>query len=227
MVGKAMRLVILGAAACGVFATAIAVSGTIKKPKTVAVETDRGVDPHASLQALRVPAITEAVECEDGWVGFSNPLAGYTLCYPEGWGFSDLTSPTALVSLRGTMLGSIRLLSADLFPWRPGTFVTTALLDQGGAEVQLSLVQDGSTAGATDDCEPTEQVGEASLCTQRVSAQSGLLDAEGEISETFGILPATEDAEGDVIIRIREPHAKRGVAVKLVSSFKRTQRVVN
>lgn len=226
MVGRTMRVVVFGAAVCGVFATAVAVSGTLTKPKAAAVETDPGVDPYASLQALRVPAISEAVGCEEGWRGFANPLAGYSLCYPAGWGFSDLSTPNALVSLKGTMLGSIRLVSKELFPWRSRTFVSAALLERGGTEVQLSLVPDGSTAGATDDCEPTEQVGDALICTQRIDAVSGLIDPDGEIAEIFGILPSTDTADGDVIIRIRQPYAKRGTVVKLVSSFKRTEREV-
>lgn len=232
MVGRTIRVAVLTATAFGVLATAVAVSSTLNKPKPLLADADiPGVDPAAALRAIRVPtALVEPSDlgCEEGWSGFANPRGGYELCYPRGWGFTTLDAGGPLRTLAGTQLGAVRLLSEDAFPWRAGTPTTKLIAERGIAEVQISVIPDPRpNAIDTGDCVPSEQLGQAKMCTQRIDRRTGNPSPEGEITELFAELVPTPDAPDTLVVRARFTGTlKRDTLVRIVAQMRRSKREV-
>jgi hypothetical protein len=55
--------------------------------------------------------------CPTAWWFFENPRIGYSICFPDGWGLSDLMTSDRLTMVDGRTASQVNLLSGDAFPY--------------------------------------------------------------------------------------------------------------
>lgn len=77
-------------------------------------------DPSPSSDAsvelpTEVPAVSDARQCDPGWLGFDNPALHVTFCYPQGWGFGEYGQKAPPETVKSGSLISLRLLSGEAF----------------------------------------------------------------------------------------------------------------
>jgi hypothetical protein len=130
-----------------------------------------GEQAPAVPEPFTVPATTDppvGVSCAEDGTWFDNPVMHYGLCVPQGWGFTDLSSPQPLARIPSVMLTNLHLVNDAAFPWTPGTLPFDAVRARGVLDVELNLLEPG--AEASTECEPSARRTVASLrvltCTQ-------------------------------------------------------------
>lgn len=137
-----------------------------------------------------VPASDGTVACESEELGFRNPAVGFSVCYPEGWGFIDLQARGPSAQVPAEQLGWLRLGSPALFPWDVGDSETTALERKGGGSITLAAV-----IGDPDDACQLRRVLDTDgqrtrMCAERVSlGEEGITpDQQGRFEHRMAVI---------------------------------------
>lgn len=225
-----MKTTLAIATAIAALGGAVFVSANSAKPRTeVPVSDLAGLDPAAELRAISVPTSVDdasALGCTGGWAGFTNPVAGYSICYPSGWGFTTLESAKPLLTLNGAMLGSVRLLSGDAFPWPVGSTPLALVGSRDIIDLEVASVPtDRPHAVDTGDCTPIEPTGLALACEQGIEPTTGAVSVNGSVTELYAVLAGSAPGESQLIVRARYRSAlKRDTIVRVVASMRRSKR---
>lgn len=107
--------------------------------------------------------------CGQDRTWFDNPVMHVGFCVPNGWGFTDFTTPHPMQAVPREQLTNLHLLSARAFPWTPGTRPFDAIRARGIIDVEMTLLETGMVA--TTECEPSLPRPHATLrlltCEQR------------------------------------------------------------
>jgi hypothetical protein len=152
--------------------------------------TTQAGDPLAGQRAQRVDAgIAPQASHGCGALphAFENPVAGYQLCYPAGWGFLDLTQAFPDTTIDGVEAASLRLASAATFPWRPGTLPLDAV-SRGAIIVELTTLPTFAPDTDNGDCRPDRRLGGgAQVCEHTVDPMSASPSETGSVLEIMTI----------------------------------------
>jgi len=208
-------LVSLGAlAALGVGGVALSTGDTTDRP--AAIDDDPGTDPLTGDRARRFPtAITpeDRHGCGSLPLAFDDPAAGYSLCYPEGYGFLSLTEPTPRTELDAIEAASVRLAAPSTFPWVPGTLPLDAVAN-GASFLEITTLPSFTPSSENGDCTPNTTLNaSARICELRIDPMSTSPDPDGSVLELLSVhelgdrvavvrsyVPATAtDADLDVV----------------------------
>ena len=163
----------------------IALGAQSEQPKPGADPAREGGAPPV-VDTRTVPTSSEGSRCAQGWSSFDNPVMHYAMCVPPGWGFSRFTEVAPLTEIPMRSLENIRLLSANAFPWSPGTHPFDAIATKDIVDVELDLLQPGTLA---DDCTPAIADGaRLPSCMQSYDAM-GLPASSGPVRALKVVIP--------------------------------------
>lgn len=181
-------LVTVGAlAAIGTAGVAMSTGDTTDRP--AAIDDDPGTDPLAGDRTARIAVATVPEErhgCGSLPVAFDNTAAGYSLCYPEGFGFLTLTEASPEAELDAIEAAHVRLVAPDAFPWTPGTLPLDAVA-AGATILEITTLPSFSPSSEAGDCTPQEQIGAGRLCSLRIDPMSASPDAAGSVLELLSV----------------------------------------
>lgn len=179
-----------------------------------------------ALKEMRIPVRLEPTDehaCNALRNAFDNPIAGYSLCYPDAWRFVDLTSAEPLTMIDGVRAADIRLASEAAFPWTPGQFPTDAVAP-GIVVIEVTTVPAFTPNSETGDCNPDARLpGGTRFCEVRIDPSSLIPAKSGLVLE---ILALTEIQDGVVISRayLQPDAALRQLTLDILGSIRPLQK---
>jgi hypothetical protein len=182
-------LVALGAlAAFGAAGVALSTGDTTDRPAAVA--DDPGTDPLAGDRARRIPtAITPEARhgCGGLPIAFDDPEAGYSLCYPQGYGFLILTEAAPRADLDAIEAASVRLADPTAFPWVAGTLPLDAA-SRGATIIEITTLPSFTPSPEAGDCTPDSALHPgARICDLRLDPMSAAPDPAGSVLELLSV----------------------------------------
>lgn len=182
-------LVSLGAlAALGAGGVALSTGDTTDRP--AAIDDDPGTDPLTGDRARRfATAIPPEARhgCGSLPLAFDDPAAGYSLCYPEGYGFLDLTDPAPRTEVDAIEAASVRLAAPSAFPWTPGTLPLDAVA-AGTSIIEITSLPSFTPSSDNGDCTPSTALhAEARFCEVRIDPMSASPDPDGSVLELLSV----------------------------------------
>jgi hypothetical protein len=211
-----MRAAVSMVALVALGATGVALSTGDTTDRPAAIADDPGPDPLAADRATRIPtAIAPQARhgCGTLPVAFDDPVAGYSLCYPSGFGFLVLTERAPRGDLDAIEAASVRLASATAFPWEPGTLPLDAVA-AGATIIEITTLPAFTPSPEGGDCTPDQALGAARVCELRLDPMSASPDATGAVVELLAVADLAnrvavvraylpDDASGDARDQVR------------------------
>lgn len=182
-------LVSLGAlAAFGAAGVALSTGDTTDRPAAIA--DDPGTDPLTGDRARRVPtAVTpeDRHACGSLPIAFDDPAAGFSLCYPEGYGFLVLTETTPRTHLDAIEAASVRLAAPSAFPWIPDTLPLDAV-SRGATIIEITTLPSFTPSPEAGDCTPDSALNDRTrICDLRLDPMSTAPDPGGSVLELLSV----------------------------------------
>lgn len=191
-------LVVVGAL-CALGGAGVAVSTIDTTDHPAVVADDPGSDPLDADRSTTIPTAATPQPrhgCGTLPIAFDNTVSGYSLCYPEGYGFLSLEDAAPRTTLNALQAASVRIADAATFPWSPGTLPLDAV-SRGATILELTTLPSFTPSAEAGDCTPEEALhATAHLCSVRIDPMSGAPDAAGSVLELLSV----HDLGGRVVI---------------------------